>query len=465
MKIISQFIEGNRKSKLIREGDRVLLAFSAGPDSVALLSLLLELKKLIDFDLALAYVDHSLRPFEVIKEKKLAEAYASRYGLRIYFLKLKKLKPGNMEEKLREGRYKKLTSLAEKEGYEKIAAAHQSDDQAETFFLRLLRGTGVYGLAGMPGRRALSDRVELIRPLLAFQKREILAYLGRKKLRFCRDSSNLSNHFMRNRIRNRLLPFLKKNFMWKEAALLNLMNMAGDENSYWNKRLRPLLRTLFISSGSGRVLLAREKYLRYNNLFKKRILHAFFEGRVNAGHLERVLGLIERKRGSGRLELGKQGQIERSGEKILFISERAGIDEKKNQSRRGRVFREGTVTFPDMGVTLKFENIRADREEPDFSRSPSERIYLDAASLERKRWSLRRRLPGDRITLAGLGRKKLKKLFIDEKIPSWDRENIPVMEADGKIVWLLGIRRSADYPVMEDQNNVWKVAFEKTSRY
>ncbi len=201
------------RNQLIRDDERVIIvAVSGGPDSVALLHLLLPLKQDLGIFLIAAYVDHGLRPHETDDEKRLIYSLCEKLDVKYETLQVHvqghaKKNKQSLEHAARELRYKALRTLKEKHNASLIAVAHNADDQAEEILIRLIRGSGRKGLSGMQDRSG-----DIIRPLLTVEKKRLLEYLEEKGIQYCIDSSNLDLGFLRNRIRYRLIPYLEKNF-------------------------------------------------------------------------------------------------------------------------------------------------------------------------------------------------------------------------------------------------------------
>ena len=192
---------------MIDPGDLVIVAVSGGPDSVCLLYLLYELRDELKFDLVVAHYDHGLRPDEDESETQFVHRLAESMNLPCETEKahsLKRAKSASIEEKARDVRYLFLEKVMDKHHAQKIAVGHNLNDQAETVIMRLLRGSGPSGLAGIPPFR---DH-RIIRPLLEITRKEILSYLESRNISYALDSSNLETRYLRSEIRLKLLPQL-----------------------------------------------------------------------------------------------------------------------------------------------------------------------------------------------------------------------------------------------------------------
>ncbi len=212
-------------------GREVVVAVSGGPDSMALLHILVTLRSHLGMGLHPVYVDHGLRPEESGAEIALVREAARRLGLACEvacvdtaaLVRRQRLSP---EQAARELRYRALNRVADRLEDGVICVGHSADDQAEEVLIRLIRGSGRCGLSGM---RPVSGKV--VRPLLGVTRGEILAYLRDLGVAFCQDSSNLDRRFLRNRVRHELLPFLEERFDRgiRKALLKTAASLAEDE--------------------------------------------------------------------------------------------------------------------------------------------------------------------------------------------------------------------------------------------
>ncbi|MGB2697476.1 MAG: tRNA lysidine(34) synthetase TilS, partial [Candidatus Zixiibacteriota bacterium] len=206
---------------MIKSGDKVVVAVSGGPDSVTLLLVLLELKKDFNLSLFIAHVNHKLRGKESDQDQGFVRKLASDLNIKLYTSSFqvkkeaKKMKL-SVEECAREIRYNYLNKLADKLKAQKIALGHNFNDQAETVLIRLIRGSGSLGLSGIP-----PVKNKIIRPLIEIKREEIEAFLKKKKIPFRIDSSNLRTDYLRNKVRLKLLPILKKGYNPKIEEVLN----------------------------------------------------------------------------------------------------------------------------------------------------------------------------------------------------------------------------------------------------
>ena len=200
---------------LIKKRDNILLAVSGGPDSVVMTYILNKLKLEFDFDIALAYFHHGIRR-ESDQEQEYVESLASMFKIGFYtekadILLIAKKEKRSLEDVARRERYKFLTKTAKREKFNRIAVAHNSDDQAETLLQRLIRGSGLKGLKGISFKMDMNG-VEIVRPLLSSSRKDIEEYLKKNKISPCIDKSNFDIKFNRNKVRHELIPYIEKEF-------------------------------------------------------------------------------------------------------------------------------------------------------------------------------------------------------------------------------------------------------------
>jgi tRNA(Ile)-lysidine synthase len=223
-----------KKYNLIQKGDKIVVAVSGGPDSVALLYLLYSLRKDLKITLHIAHLDHSLRK-DSYKDREFVEGLAQRLKLPITTsqINVKELaKKGSLEEIARNARLGFLFRVAQGIKADKIALGHSKDDQAETVLMRILRGTGLYGLAGILPKRNIAG-YQIIRPLIEVKRKEIEAFLKRKKIKPRLDASNLEEIYFRNKLRNRLLPLLETQYSRNIKEILsNMAESVGLDYDY-----------------------------------------------------------------------------------------------------------------------------------------------------------------------------------------------------------------------------------------
>ncbi len=223
-----------KKHRLLARGDKVVVGVSGGPDSLVLLYLLNSLSKELKLTLHVAHLDHMLRSGSS-GDRAFVEELARKLRLPVTSAEInvkESAKRGSIEEIARQARLGFLFRVARNIKAEKIALGHNLDDQAETVLMRILRGTGLYGLAGMLAQREFTG-LKIIRPLLEVRRKDIERYLKQKRIKARLDPSNLEDVYFRNKIRHKLLPFLEKGYNRNiKEVLVNLALCAGCDYDY-----------------------------------------------------------------------------------------------------------------------------------------------------------------------------------------------------------------------------------------
>ncbi len=223
--MLEKIKETIRKYRLIQKNDKILLGVSGGPDSLALLLIFFKLKNNLSLDLHIAHMDHGLRK-DSHSDALFVENWAKKFNLPFTAANLGSdsgKRGGSLEEFCREQRMDFFIRTARVIKADKVALGHNLDDQAETVLMRLLRGTGLYGLSGISVKRKIKG-VTFIRPLLETSRDEIESFLKKNKIKPRIDSTNKKDIFFRNKIRHRLIPLLKKEY--NQNILETLANSA-----------------------------------------------------------------------------------------------------------------------------------------------------------------------------------------------------------------------------------------------
>jgi tRNA(Ile)-lysidine synthase len=255
-----------KRFNLISKGERIVVGVSGGPDSVTLLWILNSLKNELKLKLHVAHLDHMLRK-DSSGESKYVLDLARKFKLPVTTEKInvKKLaKQGSLEEIARNARMGFLFKVAKKIKAKKIALGHNLDDHAETVLMRLLRGSGLYGLSGILPKRKFGS-LEVIRPLIEIRRRDIERFLKKKRITPCIDISNFQDIYFRNKIRHKLIPLLEKEYNRNiREVLSNTAESIGDDYDYLNRQ------SLKIFKRMKRINL--EKFFRLHPAIRRLIL-------------------------------------------------------------------------------------------------------------------------------------------------------------------------------------------------
>ena len=272
---LQQFEKNIRQNQILKSSDRFLVACSGGPDSTALFHLLCSMKEW-KFRIVLIHFNHGLRGKLSDQDANFVKRLAKKHDIPYLSAKenvaLLKHRKDSLEEAARERRYSFFISQAKTHRIKKILLGHTQDDQAETILMRMLQGTGMKGLCGI--RRKLERQDVLIyRPLLDFRKQELLDYLKREKLLFCRDRSNQSKRFLRNKIRLHLLPLLCRHYNPKVVEALSRIPeaLAAEQEALESFQEQAWTRVLRVKTAES-ICLNREAWSRFPDAIRYRLL-------------------------------------------------------------------------------------------------------------------------------------------------------------------------------------------------
>jgi tRNA(Ile)-lysidine synthase len=319
LKITKKIEETIKRYNLIKPQEKVILGVSGGADSVALAHILNHLKKPLEFKLYIAHLDHALRDVskkEAIFVKDLAKRLNVPFVLKR--VDIKKLPEKlSIEEKARNARFRFFLTLAKKINADKIATAHNFNDQAETVLMRLIRGTGLQGLSGIMPIREI-DGISVIRPLLMIKREEIENFLKIKKIKFCVDKSNRSKLYFRNKIRHSLLPYLEKDYNKNiKEALFNFGLNAGSDYDYLKCSMQHLLK------GNKTRLNLKSLYSLHSSALRFKIREAIrvLQGdtrRITFKHIQEVEDLIFTRPVESIVDLPKGLSVKKKKKNLLF---------------------------------------------------------------------------------------------------------------------------------------------------
>jgi tRNA(Ile)-lysidine synthase len=434
--IYRRFRKTVTRLRLIEPGDKVLAALSGGQDSMALLELLLELRREIPIRVAVAHFNHKLRP-GAGEDEAFVKAAARKRGVPCVsgsrnvrlFAKRRRL---NLEEAGRELRYEFLRKAARRTGATKIATGHTLTDQAETVLMRIVRGTGLQGLGGIPAR---PDR-GLIRPLLDIERAETEAFCRRRGIPFRTDETNLDRRILRNRIRLETLPAFARVDPAVVRHLGRLSGLARDEEELLETVTSTALQELAHREGDAFSLDAGALGLVPRALARRIVRRFLYEhaGDLRGFGFDDVEDILALKEGKQR-PLGKWRVVRREAGRIFLKRPEASAP-----NRSFEIPWDGKGTLELTGTPGAFRGSIVERRKgmlPAYE--DKKRALLNLASLDFP-LTIRSRLPGDKYRPLGApGTKKLKEILRAKKIPRADRATLPVFLSGKHIVWVPGL--------------------------
>lgn len=479
---------------MLNKGDRVLVGVSGGPDSTALLYILNALKKEYGLKLFMAHLNHMIRRMDAEKDALFVKRIAERLNLPIVMEskdvpRTAKGRRCSLEEAARDARYEFYLKAAQRFNAGRIALAHTEDDQAETVLMRLIRGSGLLGLSGMPPVRNFADK-KIIRPLIEISKNEIEKFLKAKKIGFRTDKTNTLPIYLRNRVRRELIPILEKGFnpgikkILKETAR-NLRIDYDFISRIGEKKFKKYsqIKKRFLACRQGRlhpaISGARDdnrveidiKFLDEDAAIQRLIFREAIravKGNLEAvayRHWEDLNGLL-RKKTRWSLDLPGRVRVKRGASALIFTKAgqpalTAGRECPAYPKVSGALYKvncPGATRIAEAGKILRADFIKSP---PDFhSKKNRKEEFFDFEKLKLPIY-LRFRRAGDMIRPIGMNSdKKLKRLFVDEKVALESRAKTPLLISGEKIIWVCGVKRSDNAKITKRTKRILKVRCE-----
>lgn len=396
-KIIFEKIKKLKEKNIIVNNSKILIAFSGGPDSIFLYYLLKFLKKEYNLMLGIVYINHNIRSdvendIEFVKKfasNEKIDLYISSIDVQNYSTKYKV----SIETAARELRYKEIIKIQKENNYNFIATGHNLDDNVETFVFRMLRGTSLRGLKGIPEKRG-----NIIRPILNFKKQEILEFLNKNDIKYLIDYTNKENDYTRNFIRNEVFPMFEKinvNFRDKIVNIIeDIKKSKIHENDEYN-----LKKSKFIS-------FLENEGVKIN---KNKIEKIFNKVYTSSGEVKRE-GSKKFYLGNGKILYNEYGNIFVLNE---VIEKKDNFNNEHSIDKR-KLIENSVINWRGYYISLKKNN----KNLIDVN---------DKNKIDNSYFFVRVRKEGDKIFKEKIGNKKIKKIFIDKKIPKKDRNDVPII--------------------------------------
>lgn len=440
--LVAQVKKTIQKHAMLKPGDRVIVGVSGGPDSVALVHVLYQLRKSYDLTLQVAHLNHGLRGKEALRDVRFVESLAHEMGLPCVVETFdvpsyKKEHSLSSQEAARLVRYQFLEELKKRTGASKIALGHNANDQAETLMMWLLRGAGLKGLGGMPPVRS----GVIIRPLIETTRKQIAAFLDKKKIPFVEDSSNRENNYLRNRIRHEIFPLLEEHYNPQIIKkLVNTANILSLENEYLEENANKLLDSIIIARENASVTIDINELMALPLALQLRCLRAVLEKvkgdlrRITSIHLFDILGIAARGEPHKGLKLPDGIGIERSYLRLKITSNQ--LKPLPFTYRYSSI--PDKVWLKEIGKEMVFTLV--ERRKVVFNNTNPKSAYLDADKVLMP-LVIRNAKPGDSFQPFGMkGKKKIKNFFSDEKVELNERKRVPLVFCGDLLCWVGGMR-------------------------
>ena len=442
-----------RKNKLVKKGNSVVLGVSGGADSICMLKILSDLQKRLGISMYVLHINHQIRGEEADEDAAFVKKICTKFKVphRIINVDVPALAEAeglSVEEAGRYIRYDEFSKYAYEVGATKIAVAHNSNDNAETVLMNLARGTGIKGLGGIPPKREMEDAngniVEVIRPILCLSRKEIEQYLKENEIEYRNDSTNDSTDYTRNKIRLEIMPILENINDNAMQNITNASNELADTSEYIEKDVDEAYDE-YVSEENGKLFLSDESFaidpIVLTGVIRKMIENTAGKLKdITRIHVGDVVSLSDKQVGK-KVDLPYSIVAEREYEGISISTEDDKSDEEKDT-------REVVIAFEEDGFDV------ANIEELKHTK------WLDYDKINDV--VVRTRQKGDYIVIDADGsKKKLKKYFIDEKIPRRERDQVLVVADGNHVLWVVGYRISEAVKVTPDTKKIIRLEFKE----
>lgn len=458
--MLEQLFTYIRKHQMIQEGDRIVAGVSGGADSVCLLFALLEYRKQVDFALKVVHIEHGIRGKSSLEDAAFVEKLCmeQQVPFACFHLDIPRIaekEKQTLEEAGRQMRYRIFEEVLEEWKGNKIAVAHNRNDQAETMLFQILRGSGLKGCAGIRPVRG-----KVIRPLLSTDRKQIEAWLKKKGISWREDETNQEEDYTRNSIRRQILPMMEERINAEAVAhLFALSEELQETESFLEKESRDAFEqcvTILQEEARIRLAIFKQKEV----LIRKRIIRMCLK-EIGCGlkditreHIAMILRLTESESGKSvdlpgewearrefaELVIGRPGKTELLPEKELMIN---GVTPFGKGCFRTRLF--------------PFENQQI-----------SQKTYTKWLDYDKIKGALviRSRHAGDYLIVNRQGgKKKLKAYLTEEKIPVSQKDQIPLLCREEEVFWVIGHRIGETGKITPDTRNVLEIIYEEENYY
>lgn len=455
-----------KTNNLISKGDKIIVGLSGGSDSICLLNTLISLKKTLGCKLYAVHLEHKIRGVQAHKDSLFCYDFCKKNNIP-FFLKVidipKKagiLKSG-IEETARKYRYELFFELKAIVKADKIAVAHNLDDQVETFFINLFRGSSLDGLKAMD----LKTSNNIIRPLLNIKKSDISEYCTKNNLSFVSDQTNFETKYLRNKIRLELIPYIEKEFsddikniIFKDTKYISLdYNFIND----YAKKVFSNYAKITESSAAVPVNAFQTVHKAIRNRMIRQAIE-YVKGDlkdISSANIEDAVDLIDNKDNDKMINLPNHFKIYKKNGELIFTFEEL---EKEPLKYEYELELNKSTKVPQLNMIITLNKLPKE----ECIKLPTGRdikaFDFDKVSFPVK---IRSRDEGDKIKAIGLGgSKKISDIFIDNKVDKSSRDKYPIFCDSKGIMWLWNYRISEDYKIDENTVNVLRISIRTDKR-
>jgi len=446
---------------LLKNGDKILVGYSGGADSTALLTALWQLKSHYKLNLLAVHINYNLRAEESQQDEEFVKQFCFHRNISLVVENCDLESSSGVENNAREIRFKFFRKVAKLYKMNKIALGHNRKDQAETILFRLFRGSGYTGLKGIEPQSG-----KIIHPILPFSRNELTSYLKQQGISWREDSTNQENTYTRNKLRNIMLPWIEDNLNLDIVnKLYKTANIFAETDQIMKQLATRRLNKATIKNKNDRLVLSVDTLQKTLSALRYYIYRLAFQQFTNTDkdfyttNYEEIEAILHSD-GSKRIDLPHSIVVLKEYDQLIFGHKKILNNKDRNNTKTIDKIRN-RLTFEDYRIIMK-----------KLKKLPNSKYifedkytaYLDLDKLEFP-LIIRHRKPGDRFQPLGMTHsKKLKDFFIDEKVPKFERDKVLLLGDCNNIFWVCGLRIDERAAIKPETENILKIKIEKISQ-
>jgi tRNA(Ile)-lysidine synthase len=464
-----------KKHDLLQDGDRVLIAVSGGPDSMALLHWFWENRRRWDLTLRAIHLNHQFRGDEADGDQQYVEHICEKWGIPCSSRKVDVshyAKEHHLSKQVaaRECRYHYFEEVARELGYNKLALAHHGDDQLETVLMRFIRGAGLSGLSGIPAIRQ-TDVYHIIRPFMPLSKEQLESYCQNHHISPRIDQSNLSDDYTRNQIRRHLVPQLVQLNPKLHQVVEEMTDTLALEDRFLEDVTKNYVDQVIESQKLNKLTINLIFFQQVPLPLQRRLILLLLSylstkrSDWNKIHIEQILDLTKKNHGSKKVDLPNQVTAIKEYHYLYLIQEKGSAEAKELKTYEEYLPSEGEFSSEHIPLKVSISTHTISSLTENLKEQPlSAFTYVASFDAEQIAFPLmvRNRLTGDKIQPLGMGgHKKVKDIFIDHKIPLSQRHGWPLIVDQEAIIWIPGLKRADRGKITERTKRLITITVDK----
>lgn len=423
----------------IKYGDSIVVAVSGGPDSMALLYIMAKIKKSLDIEIVCAHVNHNMRA-ESADEKIFVEKFCSNNNIIFEYMKIEEYGDDNFHNEARTKRYAYFATIVKKYHAKYLFTAHHGDDLIETILMRIVRGSTLRGYSGF-SKVVNMDDYQIVRPLITETKENIFKFCKNNNIAYAQDASNQKDVYTRNRFRKYIVPEFKKEDHNVHTKFYKFSRTLLEYNEYIDKQVKKVINDVYPQN-----VLNVEEFLKLDHVIAMKVIYYILEHiyqddlmLITDHHAELIYNLIKSKKANLSIHLPNDVVAIKAYNTLVLVQE-------TSTSKEYEIEVIDYINLPN-GKNIEVVD-KSDLKTNDICRLSETDVKFPL--------HVRSRKDGDKLYVKGmLGSKKLKDIFIDEKVSSSEREIWPVVvDSNNTIVWIPGLKKSKFDKTTEEKYDI-----------